>query len=143
MDVFPTLVAATGIVAHNALPFDGVDRWSQIQGAAPEAPGEIFFGVNGVVGRQEALRYQRWKLVRTLGFEGDTPRVMLFDVEGDPREETDLASQQPERVADLLARLDAWLSLYPPGGAQGVHWPHPGWVAPADYGAAVRDDPEK
>jgi len=143
MDVFPTLVAAAGVAAHNALPFDGVDRWSQIQGAAPEAPGEIFFGVNGVVGRQEALRYQRWKLVRTLGFEGDTPRVMLFDVEGDPREQIDLASQQPERAADLLARLDGWLSLYPPGGAQGVHWPHPGWVAPADYGAAVRDDPER
>jgi len=143
MDVFPTLLAAAGVAAQNALPFDGVDRWPQIQGAEPVAPGEIFFGVNGVVGRQEALRLGRWKLVRALGFEGDAPRIMLFDVEADPLEQTDLASQEPTRVADLLTRLDRWVDLYPPGGAQGIHWPHPGWVAPKDYGAAVRRDPSK
>ena len=139
-DIFPTLVAAAGVKAHNAMPFDGVDRWREIQGAEPVAPEEIFFGVNGVAGRQEALRYQRWKLVRTLGFAGDSPKVMLFDVEGDPTEQTDLARRQPERAADLLARLDRWVGLYPPGGAQGVHWPHPGWIPPQDYGAAVRND---
>jgi hypothetical protein len=66
---------------------------------------------------------------------------MLFDVEQDPLEKTDRARSEPERVADLNARLDRWLELYPPGGAQGIHWPHPGWVAPSDYGAAVRRDP--
>ncbi len=140
LDVFPTLMAATGLVARNALPFDGVNRWAQIQGAAPVAPGEIFFGVNGVVGRQEALRFERWKIIRALGHEGDVPSVMLFDVEADPTEQNDLAAREPERTLDLLTRLDRWLALYPAGGAQGVHWPHPGWVAPGDYGAAVRHD---
>lgn len=143
LDVFPTLVAATNTSAQNALAFDGVNRWPQIQGAEPVAPGEVFFGVNGVVGRQEALRFDRWKLVRALGFEGETPTIMLFDVESDPLEKTDLAGEQPERTADLLARLDRWVGLYPPGGAQGVHWPHPGWIPPRDYGAAVRHDPVK
>ena len=64
----------------------------------------------------------------------------MFDVESDPREEVDLSEQEPDRRADLLERLDRWVALYPPGGAQGVDWPHPGWVAPSDYGAAVRKD---
>jgi len=141
LDVFPTLVAAAGVEARNELPLDGVDRWPQIEGSRPVASGEVFFGVNGVVGRQEALRADRWKLIRTLGHEGDDPRVMLFDVVGDPMEKKDLAEAQPERVADLVARLDRWLALYPPGGAGGVHWPHPGWVPPLDYNRAVRRDP--
>ena len=140
LDVFPTLVAATGTSANNVLPLDGVDRWPAIQGAPPVPPGEVFFGVNGVVGRQEALRMGRWKLIRALGFEGDIPQVLLFDVEADPTEQTDLAALEPDRVADLLGRLDRWVGLYPEGGAQGVHWPHPGWVPPKDYGAAVRTD---
>jgi arylsulfatase A-like enzyme len=141
LDVFPTLVAAAGVEAGNQAPFDGVDRWQQIRGAAPVAPGEIFFGVNGVAGRQEALRSGDWKIVRALGHEGDAAQVMLFDVENDPTETTDLARQQPERLAALVTRLDAWVALYPAGGAGGVHWPHPGWVAPSDYNAAVRRDP--
>ena len=139
-DVFPTLLAATGVTGANVLPFDGVDRWPQIEGADAVPPGEIFFGVNGVVGRQEAIRFGAWKLVRTLGFEGEAHRVLLFDVEADPLEEVDLASREPEVRADLLERLDRWVALYPAGGARGVHWPHPGWVPPSDYGAAVRQD---
>ena len=141
LDVFPTLAAATGTTALNKEPFDGVDRWPQILGDAAVDPGEIFFGVNGVVGRQEALRFGEWKLVRDVGFEGDPVEVMLFNVEDDPTERTDRAGQQSARVADLVARLDRWVALYPEGGAQGVHWPHPGWVPPRDYGAAVRTDP--
>lgn len=143
MDVFPTLLAAAGVEPPRAVAFDGVDRWTGIRDpkAAVVAPEEIFFGVNGVVGRQEAIRHGRWKLIRTLGHPGDPTQVLLFDVEGDPNEEHDLSAAQPERVGDLLARLDRWIALYPPGGAQGVHWPHPGWVPPSDYGAAVRHDP--
>jgi arylsulfatase A-like enzyme len=140
LDVMPTLASAAGLELEGELPLDGKDRWSQIEGADPVAPGEIFFGVNGVLGRQVALRYDRWKLVRASGFEGDEERTLLFDVEGDPLEQEDLAQAQPERVLDLAARLDRWLEFYPPGGAQGVHWPHPGWIAPSDYGAAVRRD---
>jgi arylsulfatase A-like enzyme len=140
LDVLPTLVAAAGIELGGGLALDGVNRWPQIQGDEPVAPGEIFFGVNGVVGRQEALRFDRWKLVRAIGFEGDAQTIMLFDVENDPLEQRDLANEQPERVTDLLTRLNHWIGLYPPGGAQGIHWPHPGWIPPSDYGAAVRSD---
>lgn len=140
LDVMPTLASAAGIELEGEHPLDGVDRWSQIEGAKPVAPGEIFFGVNGVLGRQMALRYGKWKLIRTEGFEGDEGETLLFDIESDPLENRDLSEAEPHRVADLQARLERWLDRYPPGGAQGVHWPHPGWVAPSDYGAAVRRD---
>jgi len=142
MDVFPTLVAATGVAPGNEKPLDGVNRWSQIQGAAPVDAGEIFFAVNGVEGLQQAIREGPYKLIRGFGFSGVEPsQPMLFDVEADPQEEVDLAEAEPERVKRLLGRLEAWADLHPPGGDPAVHWPHPGWIRPADYNAAMRRDP--
>ena len=69
LDVFPTLLSATGTKGGHARPFDGVDRWPQIAGAPPVPPGEIFFGVNGVLGRQEAIRLGDWKLIQSLEAE--------------------------------------------------------------------------
>jgi hypothetical protein len=34
--------------------------------------------------------------------------VLLYDVSRDPNENTDLAAQQPDRVAKMKAELDAW-----------------------------------
>lgn len=33
---------------------------------------------------------------------------LLYDVSKDPKETTDLAAQQPERVAKMIAALEAW-----------------------------------
>ena len=44
------------------------------------------------------------------GGKGDAalPPVLLYDVSKDPKETTDLAAQQPERVAKMTAMLAAW-----------------------------------
>ncbi len=59
-----------------------------------------------------AIRAGRWKLVEwfegTIGGVTDGPVIELFDLATDPREENNLADAQPERAADLLARLRAW-----------------------------------
>ena len=34
--------------------------------------------------------------------------MLLYDVSKDPKETTDLAAQQPERVARMRAELEAW-----------------------------------
>ncbi|MCR9096646.1 MAG: arylsulfatase [bacterium] len=140
MDVFPTLLAAAGVEDAGTAQLDGFDRWAQIEGAEPEAPGEIFFGANGVLGRQEAIRAGRWKLIRDRGFGTGPPEILLFDVEADPLEKVDRAADEETRVADLEARLDRWVALHPPGGTLGVHWPHPSWIPPSDYNAALRRD---
>jgi len=141
MDVFPTLVAAAGIASEGGLPLDGANRWEQILGAPPIPAAETFFAVDGVQGVQQALRRERWKLVRNLGFSrNQAPQLLLFDVESDPNESTDRAEEHPEVVAALLARLEHWAGLNPPGAEQVAHWPHPGWIPPSDYNRAVRDD---
>ena len=141
MDVFPTLLAATGVEAQSGLPLDGVDRWAQIRGAAPVPAAETFFAVDGVQGVQQALRSGRWKLIRNLGFaRSQPPSLLLFDVESDPGESMDRSASQPGVVDALLPRLEYWADLNPPGAEQVAHWPHPGWIPPADYNAAVRGD---
>jgi hypothetical protein len=61
--------------------------------------------------RAFAARSQDWKLVQPLGageqWEGKTA-LKLYDMAHDPLELHDLAAQEPERVAWLKARYDAW-----------------------------------
>jgi hypothetical protein len=42
------------------------------------------------------------------GVSGPVEPVMLFDVSKDPKETTNLAAQQPERVEKMTAELAAW-----------------------------------
>ena len=39
---------------------------------------------------------------------GEVKPVLLYDLSKDPNETTDLATQQPERVAEMTAALAAW-----------------------------------
>ena len=51
-----------------------------------------------------AIRARDWKLLETL----EDKRVELFHLEDDPGEKTDVAKQQSNKAAELLARLHAW-----------------------------------
>ena len=62
---------------------------------------------------------------------------MLFNVWEDPNESTDLAADNPEKVAELQAMLDERLALHPVGGSLVRISPHPGWRAPIDYAENV------
>jgi arylsulfatase A-like enzyme len=58
---------------------------------------------------QRAVRVGRHLCVRTYdaGLK-DLPDTLLFDVEADPHELHDLASERPDVVADAVRRLEAW-----------------------------------
>ncbi len=99
MDILPTLADLCGVpigvtvdgaslkqllLQGNQEPFDRVDYHVWLQG-----------------GTKEALRAGDWKLVR----ERQEAGTELYDVANDPHEKVDLASQQPERVAELTRRL--------------------------------------
>ncbi len=137
-DVFPTLLAAAGVELDGGGRLDGQNLWPQIGGEKP-IDREIFFAVGSGTGRQVALRHGPWKLIRRGGAGGST-RELLFDVEADPEERNDRAAQEPARVADLRDRLERWIALHPQGGAALTRAPHPGWIAPEDWAAAVRGD---
>ncbi|MCF7855472.1 MAG: sulfatase-like hydrolase/transferase [Candidatus Pacebacteria bacterium] len=60
---------------------------------------------------QRAVRWDRYILIRTYhsGLH-NWPDVMLFDVENDPHELTNLASERPELVHQGLAKLESWVT---------------------------------
>ena len=62
--------------------------------------------------RSGAIRAGSWKLVvaRRPRQPGASDRVELFDLAHDPNEKVDLAATQPEKMAELRARLDAFES---------------------------------
>ncbi|MBX6771641.1 MAG: sulfatase-like hydrolase/transferase [Chloroflexi bacterium] len=61
--------------------------------------------------RKRGIRTREWKLIRALepDFHG-LPPIQLFDLTADPREQRNLAFERPEVVAELSARLDAWIA---------------------------------
>jgi choline-sulfatase len=60
---------------------------------------------------QRGVRFDNWMLVRTYhdGLK-DFPDVMLFDVDKDPHETTDLANSRPDQVGKGMQLLDAWVA---------------------------------
>ena len=57
--------------------------------------------VNHSLGGQFAIRKGRWKLV-------PKPRVQLFDLDADPKEERNVAAAHPEIVKEMTETLDEY-----------------------------------
>ena len=119
LDIYPTVLEATGAVAQNQIqPLDGVsllplfDRKTDVRtkaipfwNHAGKQPGHATLldwpyklHTNPVAGRDKK---------NTKGGEA-LPAVLLYDVAKDPKETTDLAAQEPARVATMTAALEAW-----------------------------------
>jgi len=113
LDVMPTLMSLAGAKPSPDRPLDGVDLSPVLFGGKglPERP---FFwaslGNNG--SRAEAMRDGSWKLVvnhrKAKPGSFDNEKVELYQLDKDPREETDLATQQSKKAATLLKKLKTW-----------------------------------
>ena len=86
VDVLPTLAAAAG-GARELPPLDGIDLLPILGGEQPAPERAIYPDRFAVV-------TQRWKLVND----------ELYDLEADPGEQTNVAAQHPETLAQLRAR---------------------------------------
>jgi arylsulfatase A-like enzyme len=101
LDVMPTLLALAGMAAPDGHELDGHDLSARLRGAAPAPARTLFWGSHG----EGAVRRGPWKLVlNPAGRRG----IGLYDLDVDPGELANLASEQPERVAELRAALVAW-----------------------------------
>ena len=118
LDIYPTVLAATGAVAEKQIqPLDGVnlltlfDRQMDARGKAIPFVARI-----NQPGSHAALLDWPYKLHTDASANrgkkgavgGEVKPVLLYDVSKDPNETTDLAKQQPERVAKMTAALAAW-----------------------------------
>ena len=70
---------------------------------------------HGLYTAQRAVRTDRWKFVRTYNpgmWGGVVPDRQLFDMDDDPWEQTDVAADHPEVVAELEREMAAWVETH-------------------------------
>jgi arylsulfatase A len=123
MDVFPTVARLTG-AALPAKPLDGIDIWPLLHGdrAAIDRDPLLYFDNWDL----QCARWMNWKLhvarhntaAYTPAPPGGRhsfvlPRPELYNLERDPDESYDVASENPEIVGRILAKVDAMLGGFP------------------------------
>ncbi len=134
VDWYPTLVKLTGAPATQALAPDGLDIWPVLtQGA--KSPHEALL-LPGMAPDKMALRMGDWKLLlnasdkdaeEAKGSDRAIGKMELYNLANDIAEENNLAKSQPEKLAEMRARLDALLHDAVPAGG-------PSEIAPTKKG---------
>jgi len=107
-DILPTVLEVCGLPSKPDLHRDGVSFVNLLKGETKPVHDALFwhfphYGNHGS-GPCSSVRVGDWKLIEWLESGG----AELFNLADDPGEKTDLAAQQPERVKELRARLEAW-----------------------------------
>lgn len=123
LDILPTLARLTNS-ALPSQPVDGVDIWPMLSGEADNVDRPMFLYFN--YWDLQCVRLGRWKLhVARHNVPAFTPEPKvgtfnlpllfpeLYDLESDPGESADLAEENPEIVADLVARLEQLIPTLP------------------------------
>jgi arylsulfatase A-like enzyme len=123
VDWFPTLVKLTGAPADQKLAPDGLDIWPVLtQGA--KSPHEALL-LPGMAPEKMALRMGDWKLLlnpsdkdaeEAKGSAKSSGKMELYNLTSDIAEKTNLAASQPEKLAEMRARLDAIIKDAVPAG---------------------------
>jgi arylsulfatase A len=113
LDVMPTLLSLAGLQPPADRPLDGVDLSTLLlHGKAPPERPLFWASLSNGGDRAEAMRDGPWKLVvnhpkaRKGSFENE--QVELYRLDQDPSEKNDLAANETELAAAMLARLKAW-----------------------------------
>jgi arylsulfatase A-like enzyme len=100
VDMYPTFAALAGASVAKAKPLDGLNVWPALADGKPSGREEVVYDIEPF---RAALRQGDWKLIWRVTLPS---RVELYDLAADPSETTDLAAQNPERVAALRARIE-------------------------------------
>lgn len=129
-DWYPTLLKLGGATVDQKLPLDGKDIWPTVADGKASPHADVL--INTAPGNG-AVRAGDWKLVlngrRNAEGDGDDPPakaetkkgpdvVELFHLKDDPSEKTNLAAQQPGKVKELRAKLDAYTAQAVPPKAR-------------------------
>ena len=100
VDMYPTLAALAGIQPTKNKPLDGIDVWATIAEGQASPRTEVVYNIGPFVA---SVREGDWKLVWKAALPS---KVELFNIAQDPQEKTNLAAENPQRVAALQARIE-------------------------------------
>lgn len=123
IDWYPTLLKLGGASPEQKLPVDGKDLWPTLtQGA--KSPHDAVLIVGGKP-HMRAVRMGDWKLLvnaseadaeESRGDDKTTGKVELYNLAEDIGESKNLATQMPDKVKEMRAKLDALMAdAVPPG----------------------------
>lgn len=124
LDLLPTILAAAG-AKSSGQHLDGVNLLPYLQGKKKQPPHEFLFWR---LWRAAAVRKGKYKLIRIAEDPLKQDRklllpLMLFDLEDDPAETTNIAEQNPGVTKELLAALEDWeKGLSQPRWYDGKEW---------------------
>ena len=131
-DLFPTFAGLAGADTTTGLPLDGLDAWAAISGGGESPRTEIVHSL-------KVIRLGDWKLIergiRHYNWRSGN-RPQLYNIPQDPREERNLASSMPDKVAELRARLE----YHRPFAREGEPFVRIPDYPPVVYGAAENAD---
>jgi arylsulfatase A-like enzyme len=100
VDFYPTLLGLAGASTAKAKPLDGVDVWPTVSTNAPSPRTEVIYNVEPF---RAGIREGDWKLVWRTPLPA---AVELYNLAQDPSEKTNLADQNPDKVAELEKRAN-------------------------------------
>jgi arylsulfatase A-like enzyme len=101
VDMYPTLTGLAGASLGKNKPLDGLNVWPTISEGKPSPRDEVVYDIEPFRG---AVRKGDWKLVWRAMLPS---QVELFNLAQDPSEQTNLADQNPQKVAELQQRIEA------------------------------------
>ena len=137
VDLFPTFAGLAGADADAGLALDGVDAWPAIAEGAPSPRDEVVHSL-------DVIRTGDWKFIEEgidyYGWTTDEPE--LYDIAKDPYEQSNLASTETAKVAELRARLAHHAQFARDAEVSGNIPNYPPAVYGAEENAAFADEVE-
>ena len=100
VDMYPTIAGLAGASLTKTKPLDGVDVWPVISEGKPSPREEVVYNVEPT---DAGVRKGDWKLVWHAALPS---RLELFNLAKDPGEKTNVAAENPEKVAELQKRAN-------------------------------------
>jgi len=113
VDIFPTLLAAAGAAAPDGYVSDGQNMLAALKGETQTRTKPVFWWWQGHHGGDDwpalAMRDGAWMLI----LDETKQRAELYDVVADRQQSENRAAEQPQRVAQMRAAIDAWFATLP------------------------------
>ena len=105
ISLMPTILDLFGIKYEGRLEGKNLIKLAN----GEEEPCREIYVNQGLWTAKRAIRTEKWKLIKTLDKAfWETPEIELYDMQTDPNETRNLASEKPEVVDELELRMERW-----------------------------------